>query len=297
MRRGQILTAAFELYRKSFLPFVAMAGAVSVPLALAQYYLIDRLTLFQPVEVEPGEELVIDERFWKYLAGVIALGFISSLLTTILTGALTRGALVAVAEERPNAAASFGFALRRFGSILWIGLLTALFTLAGFLAFIVPGIIIVVRTLLAMPTFVLEGIRGRAALRRSWRLVKGEGWMVFGMWILAAIAAGIVGGLLSAPFGEGWIAPGLANGVALALTIPFTTCVVVYLYLDLRARREGLDRDGLVAELAGQRALPPPPALPFVPPGPLPATPAGMPPPAGMPTLPPPPGELPPPPS
>lgn len=283
MRRGQILTAAFELYRKSFLPFVGMALALSLPLALAQTYLLEQVRVDELIRVE-GERLVVDPRFWKFFAGSIAIGLAASVLTTILTAGLTRAALHAVAEDDPRIGPSFAFAFRRFGSVLWIGLLTALFLMAGFLAFIVPGIIVLVRTLLAMPAFALEGYRGSAALKRSWRLVKGEGWMVFGMWILAAIAAGIVGALLTALFREGWIAPGLAQGVALALTIPFTTCVVVYLYLDLRARREGLDRDGLVAELAGERALPPPPALPFVPPGP-------------QPELPPPPGDLPPPPS
>ncbi|MEX2457605.1 MAG: hypothetical protein WD770_01310, partial [Actinomycetota bacterium] len=188
MRRGQILGAAFELYRKSFLPFVGMAAALSVPLTLAQTYLLEQVRVEELIKVE-GERLVVDPRFWGFLAGSIAIGLATSLLLSILTAGLTRAALHAVAEDRPRMGESMAFAFRRFGSVLWIGLLTALFMLAGFLAFIVPGIIILVRTLLVMPAFVLEGYKGSEALKRSWRLVKGEGWMVFGMWVLAAKAA------------------------------------------------------------------------------------------------------------
>jgi hypothetical protein len=297
MRRGQILGAAFALYRKSFAAFAGMAALVTIPLSLGQAYVAERF--LRPLAITPGDEvgeIVIDERFWKAVAGLIVAGLVATLAIQLLTGALTRAAVLAVAEERPNVGASFLFALRRIHSILWISFITALFVFAGSLALIVPGVIVLVRTLLAMPAFVLEGLRGSKALKRSWNLVKGDGWMVFGMYLLTAIFSGIVGGLLTAPFREGWIVPGLASGVAFALTIPYTTAVIVYLYLDLRARKEGLDREGLVLELAGGRALPPPPVAygppsPYGPPAG--ALPGALPPP---PSLPPPPGSPPPPP-
>jgi hypothetical protein len=112
----------------------------------------------------------------------------------------------------------------------------------------------------AGPALLLENIGVFAALRRSYRLVKGGFWRVFGIGLLTAVIAYIIRSVFSIPFAIlGQLAVGLddsgsfrttliqllvadiGNVLAGAVVFPFTAGVAALLYLDLRMRREGLD--------------------------------------------------------
>ena len=102
------------------------------------------------------------------------------------------------------------------------------------------------------------------ALRRSWYLVKGRFWRVFGILLFAGVVVNIVsyalqfgitllvltvGAWASGSDGSGAtvvaIAVGAAAGIATILTLiaslAFMSAVQALIYLDLRVRREGLD--------------------------------------------------------
>ena len=98
--------------------------------------------------------------------------------------------------------------------------------------------------------------------------MRGSWWRVFGIGLLTAIIMSLVSGLLRAPFGVlagtltyNAVQPPAAAvivstaGRVLADTITTTLAagVVVLLYVDLRMRREGLDRT-LRAAAGGQVA-------------------------------------------
>ena len=102
------------------------------------------------------------------------------------------------------------------------------------------------------------------SLRRSWQLVKGKFWRVFGILLFAGVVVNIVGYALQ--FGVStllltvgsWagdsdgtgatvaaIVIGAATGIATVMTLiasmAFMSAVQALIYLDLRVRREGLD--------------------------------------------------------
>ncbi len=102
------------------------------------------------------------------------------------------------------------------------------------------------------------------SLRRSWRLVKGKFWRVFGVLLFAGVVVNIVSYALQygittlfitlgawADAGDTTgatavtIVVGVAAGVATVLTLvaslAFMAAVQALIYLDLRVRREGLD--------------------------------------------------------
>ncbi len=255
--RGAILESAFRVYRRGFLPFVGMAAIVAVPLTLLQYYLLNEVFT---VNVDPATgQVIVDERFWRAIAGSFVASIIGFVITQLLTGALTRAAILGVAELPIRAGEAYRFALKRLGPILWVTLLTGLAVFGGLLLLIVPGIILAVRFLVAMPALIVEEVRGTAALRRSWRLVKGNGWIVFGVYVLTVVVVGLLGAAFTAPFPDAWLSAGLAGGLASALATPYVTVVIVYVYLDLRARKEYFDRPALIRELTGEE----PPADPY----------------------------------
>jgi hypothetical protein len=105
---------------------------------------------------------------------------------------------------------------------------------------------------------VLERIGIGAAITRSFRLVRGDFWRVFGIQLLAAVVAGLVSGAVTVPFslvGQVMLVVGESTGtivIAMVLisvggaigqiiTAPFSAGVVVLLYADRRIRAEAFD--------------------------------------------------------
>jgi hypothetical protein len=140
---------------------------------------------------------------------------------------------------------------------------------------VVPGVPLLVATIwlavsctVALPAVVLEHAGPLAALRRSCQLVRGSWWRVFGVGLLTAVVMSLVSGLLRAPFtvlagaltkhaGQPPAAAVIASTAGRVLadtaTVTAAAVVVVLLYVDLRMRREGLDR-ALQAAADGQLA-------------------------------------------
>ncbi|MGB9223741.1 MAG: hypothetical protein WCB80_10685, partial [Mycobacterium sp.] len=107
---------------------------------------------------------------------------------------------------------------------------------------------------------VLERLPVVDAITRSFALVRGGFWRVFGIRLLAAIAAGFVGNAVAAPFSivgqillattsNGSLATLLIGSTLTAIggalgqiiTAPFSAGVVVLLYTDRRMRAEAFD--------------------------------------------------------
>ena len=140
-----------------------------------------------------------------------------------------------------------------------------------------PAVIIGLRLVLAGTVVLMEGKHAPdiglyipvrvgiwGSLKRSWRLVKGRFWRVFGILLFAGVVVNIVSYALQ--FGittliltlGSWasdsdttgstvvaVAVGAAAGIATVLTLvaslAFMSSVQALIYLDLRVRREGLD--------------------------------------------------------
>jgi hypothetical protein len=112
---------------------------------------------------------------------------------------------------------------------------------------------------LTIPVVVLEKRNPFAALGRSWRLVLGSYWRVFGiyvlmyliMWVLSFIVSiplDLISGLAGASFGGGRATLTLALAaltigeiVITSLALTIETGVVVLVYADMRMRKEGMD--------------------------------------------------------
>jgi hypothetical protein len=112
---------------------------------------------------------------------------------------------------------------------------------------------------LAPAAVVLERQTVRGALRRSRALVRASWWRVFGILLLAAILASVVGGIISLPFGLAGggltnlgdnnseltlgqlVLSGLGGLLSGTIVRPFSAGVAALLYIDRRMRAEALD--------------------------------------------------------
>ena len=119
-------------------------------------------------------------------------------------------------------------------------------------------IVFYTRWLFAAPIVILERLGPVAALRRSWRLVRGSTGRVFGITVLVGLITGILSTAVSAllsvatQFGDDTlrlILNQLTTLLADVVILPISLIVIVLLYYDLRIRREAFDIEMLAANL------------------------------------------------
>ena len=248
---GEILSAAFDLYRRYWRTLIPLVAVVVVPLTILQYALDD--VLWGDVvrkTASGGVEIVASsEEAWQAAAGSLVFGLVTLFVTLVLVGAVAWAAAGALVGREPDLGEAYRFGAARMWSTLLVSVLTGLAVAGGIILLVIPGIIFLTRFVVSVPALVVEGKRGRAALSRSWNLVVGHSWPVFGTLLVAGLISGAVSGVLTAPFSGAWLVRGLLAGIASAITTPFTGLVFSLVYFDLRVRKDGLDVAGLEQEL------------------------------------------------
>jgi len=222
MTVGSVLTEAFGLYRRFFGRFFLTAAAVFVV-----------LNLFSAIAADAGADAHdAVAAFWALVGLVVSL-----------VGSLwVQGALTATVADVRDGRADDGIetTYRRVRPtllpLLLAGLLAGLGILLGLVALVIPGLFLLTRWVLVTPVVVLEQLRAREALRRSWSLVKGHSWTVFGVivvTVLIAIVAQVVfvGVFTFLPdFLQNWIGGLVANSIV----TPFVALAWTLMYFHLR---------------------------------------------------------------
>jgi hypothetical protein len=200
------------------------------------------------------------------LAGILqaAGGFILILLASairIAGNALYTGFVVKLVEDTRDGRRDFGVgdlfsaAAPFILPLIGFGILFAIGVTIGFLFLIVPGLILITFWSVGAPAIVVEGIGPIDAFKRSWQLVRGDAWAVFGVLLvvlLIVIGIGVVLGALATPIGDGEAATWIASIISATVTAPIFAIAVTVLYYDLAGGPAG----------GASPAVTPPPAGP-----------------------------------
>jgi hypothetical protein len=215
------------------------------------------------------------------LAGAAATWLTSILLSGLLTVVVGRavfGAGITIGEAwrrlKGRLWALIGFTLVEglgvailvavvFGLIFWVG--TASSVTVAIIVGLPLGLVLMAALIyiwvvlsFAPPLIVLERIGIFAAIERSFRLVKGDFWRVFGIRLLALIAVQFIAAAVTIPFSLGgqlllmaaestamtmlaFLLLSVGAVIAQIITAPFVAGVVVLLYTDRRIRAEAFD--------------------------------------------------------
>ncbi|HEX5937783.1 MAG TPA: hypothetical protein VFZ75_08890 [Actinomycetota bacterium] len=249
---GEILSAAFDVYRANASKLLLLVAIVVVPLTLVGVLVANAIVDANDIDVRGGE-LVVDEIGTSFLAALFAGaigGLIAVLISAVLQAATVRAAAQATIGDPVDVEASYRYGFRRLWSVILISILVGLIVGAGFILLIVPGIIFLVFLSASIPALIVENKRGTDALGRSWALVQGNFWHALGVIFVAALIVGIVSGIIGAIGGDNWVVRWIFTAIAQIVTAPYAALVSVLLYLDLRARRETLSATALRQELA-----------------------------------------------
>jgi hypothetical protein len=273
------------------------AAVMAVAGVLSTIFMVAGLPQMLSVLESPDEQIGASEVAGLVgggISGFLVPALVQALAVVVLSGVLILAVSEAVLGRRPTIGQVWAKARPRILPLIGLSLLTALLTLLGSALLVGPGLallavsgeaaavalivgiplaivlaaLLYVRLAFAAPALLLENLGVIAAMRRSWRLVRGSWWRVLGVLLLTTIIASIANGLLQTPFSiigaviAAAVAPGDAGGstaaitpavvitsvsgnigtvIASTVTAPFSAAVTALLYIDLRIRREGLD--------------------------------------------------------
>lgn len=248
---GEILSAAFEIYKANASKLLLVVAVVVVPLTLIGAVLGEVVESEDVVTRDALGQVQVDSPglIAALLAGAV-VAIVSVIVWSMLQAAMVRAAAQATIGDPVDVEASYRWGFTRIGSVILVSLLVGLAVFAGFFVFIVGAIIVATFLCVSIPALVIENRRGTDALKRSWQLVSDNFWHALGVIFVSALIAGLVGGVIGSIGGSNWFVSWIFTAIAQIITAPYTALVAVLLYLDLRARKEALTADSLRAELA-----------------------------------------------
>ncbi|MGP3970761.1 DUF7544 domain-containing protein [Streptomyces sp. 6N223] len=222
------------------------------------------------------------------VAGVVTLlgTVLATAMLTIVVSRAVLGRSVTMAEAWQDSRSRLLrllalVVLVTLAAVIAVGLPTLLAALTGsfplavlaVLGGVVLAVWLWVRLSLAAPALMLERQGINAAMRRSWKLVRGAWWRIFGILLLIQVLVTIVAGIIEFPvsilagivagqgadsFFEGSFSElswtylaisGVGAVISSTITLPISAGVTALLYIDQRIRREALDLE--LARAAG----------------------------------------------
>ena len=230
----------FSLYARIWRTYFAWAGTL-LPLAFFVFVPLGLIHAI-PVHVE-ATSLSIDsglEIFGAVLAVLL-------LVTTGLLGEIFYTGAVAIALTHPHDGESPS--LRevagsvRYGTLIAVDLIFGVLVALGVLAFVVPGILVFVYLGLAAPVVEIEHHGVRAAIARSFGLVRGHFWLVLAVLVPIEIVSDGLTDLATAGthalLGDSLVAEWVADTATNIVLTPFYAVAAVLLSIDLIAAKDG----------------------------------------------------------
>jgi len=177
----QKIREATQLLTTNLVLFSSIVLTVWLPGAILLVYL--RLYVFP--ETTGGDEWSIFVQELR-VANAIEFAFGPLYVGAILDAAyrLKQGLGTTYGESMAQGA-------RRSFKLLGTRMVTGLIVLVGFIALVIPGIILSLRFALVDPVVVLEGVAGKDARNLSAELTQGKRWQILGTMILTFIGVAI----------------------------------------------------------------------------------------------------------
>jgi hypothetical protein len=236
---GEILTQTFNLYSRNFahypVPFL-VAGLLTGLVTLAV-----RLAIVIPeAPANPTSQLllawfptfIVASLTSLFLSGIV--GWIVNSFTTGITIKFTSDMLE---KGQASLQASFNFTLTKVFYLLAASIITGVIIVLGFIALIVPGIILVLMFSLVYPVIMLEGTGVFGSLYRSRVLVSNRWLKTLGLLLVVGIIVATVNGaavLIAGQFGQ--VVSPLITGILTAFVTPIIPIATTLYYYSMKAR-------------------------------------------------------------
>lgn len=217
---------------------LAACVLVAAPQFASQQYLGDA-----------GSAIVGDLR-WPLRA---ALMLLSTATAAVLHGLVIRVCLDRLLERDVAVGESIATVLPHTVSLIAVGILSAIVVAMGAFLLLIPGIILYIGLSVASAAVVQDGLSTVPAMKRSWRLTRGNRWRI--LWLFALIgilyllALGAAALAVQSPAGGAAASAGAVavHAAILALVELFAGSLKASLYFELRSAKEGHPSEALAA--------------------------------------------------
>ena len=241
---GEILSQTFNLYSRNFIQYLIPFLAAGILTGLVTV-LVRVVVVIPATPVHPTSQQLLTW-FPTFVTATLTSLFLSGIVGWI-TSSITAGVAIKFTSDmlekgQANLQTSFNFTLTKLLYLLAASIITGVLILLGFVALIIPGVILSLMFSLVYPVIMLEGTGVMGSISRSRVLVSNRWLNTFVLMLLIGIIVGIANGvfvLVASPFGV--IGP-LISGVLTALITPIFAIAITLYYYSMKAR-----------------ALPPPP--------------------------------------
>jgi hypothetical protein len=208
-----LLDAAYNLYRLHWRAMIGFVAILVVPLQFVEQFLTRHYRHVAFLGARAGHS----QAGRLVLISLVLAGISTVVVQPLLDAGLAAAVASFYFGEDPGAGQILDAALPWLGPVLFVVLLYTLAVAVGFLALIIPGILLltgiltgVAATLIALPFTFAADHSGAGA----------------------------------------WLIRSIGGSIGAVLTAPFSLTIVVLLYFDRRVRTEGLTLDRLSAEVS-----------------------------------------------
>ncbi len=286
---GELFSQTFNLVFGNLPALIAIQAIFWLPVSVLNY-LVGAVLKDVSIHVDSSQGVELDQNL--LIVGTnLAFGFVSGLIVTPIMSAAS---MLVISDRfmgrRTSIGSAIGIALRRFGSLIMVGLVVNLcggvvlalgfgvmgaLTVMGLLGALVGLLFALASVVLffwvqvtfsvAAPAVALENLRTGAALHRSRHLTAGLRMRIFLLMvtfflILVAIGAALeISGVAAALAQEQQMAQLAVNMITSMVSSMIFCVAIVAVYFDLRVRKDGFDLDNLaelVDVIAHRAAIP-----------------------------------------
>lgn len=235
---GRVIGQSFETYREHAGPLLGGAVIVIGVAAIINALLGSTGSLI----------LVLIGSVIAFVAQFLYTGYVVKLVQDVRDG-----------RRDSSVGELFSAAAPYIWTLILNGILAGIAIAIGFVLLIVPGLILITIWAVISPSIVVENRGVMEAFGRSRELVRGDGWSVFGVIVIAfliVVGISIVAGIIGAAIGDdaGRV---IVQAITSVLTAPIYALVASILFFDLGG---GVGAPTTAAEPPAPTAEPPAPA-------------------------------------
>lgn len=241
----EILKWTFTIYSKNFIMFFTpflITALLYGSLGIIIENFATAVTVNIPAPGAPIEE--IQNWFWSFiptfLAIVAVMGIISWIIGTVVNGICVKCAADLIGKGKTSLGEALNYAVYKLFSLLAAALITAILIALGFIALIVPGIMLAIIFAVVVPAIIIEDVGAIESLSRSRRLVSRRWLKTLILLLIAYLAvlfASYVGNLIGQPLGFFSTIIGSVAAAFVQPIIPISITVYYYAMLAREAQR------------------------------------------------------------
>lgn len=243
---GRVMSATFSVIGRNPIVFLGLSLLiVGLPYGIFQYYSLHPEGLANVLILNTAWDFNNPFNALGYFGIFAAVFIIYIVLITLLQAMLIVATVRDYSDQDVDIGSCFGQALSRFFSLAGLSFVSLFAILFGLLLFIIPGVILMLMWLVAVPALMSEGTGIIDSLRRSATLTSGSKGIILLLALIYAIASAMFNGLAEGVGFFNMIASVIMTVISETIVAAVQSAGIAALYLELRTMKEGPLTDGL----------------------------------------------------